>query len=228
MKKDYVLIGNVKLGKNVKIENGVKVYGPVTIGNNTYIGSNSIIGFPMLENLKSCIKGVSEKKFETIIGDNCMIYSNVNIYENVKIGDNVNVFHNALIREETVIGDNCIIGTNSVLDGYIKIGKNVLIHSSSYICSHSKIGNQVFIGPGVKFANEKTAKSRISLKEKMPKFKGPIIEEKVCVGAGAIILPAIRLRRESFIGAGAVVTKDTKPNMVYTGIPAKKLKERDF
>jgi radical SAM protein with 4Fe4S-binding SPASM domain len=48
-----------------------------------------------------------------------------------------------------------------------------------------------------------------------------IIERNAFVGAGAIILPSVRIGENSIIGAGSVVTKDVPPNAVVAGNPAK-------
>lgn len=47
------------------------------------------------------------------------------------------------------------------------------------------------------------------------------IEDNVWVGAGAIILPGVTIRKNSIVGAGSVVTKDVPENVVVAGNPAK-------
>lgn len=53
------------------------------------------------------------------------------------------------------------------------------------------------------------------------------IENFAWVGAGAIVLPNIVMAEGSVLGAGAVLTKDTEPWMVYAGNPAKVIKPRN-
>ena len=48
-----------------------------------------------------------------------------------------------------------------------------------------------------------------------------IIGKNVYIGAGAIILPGVKIGEYSIIGAGAVVVKDIPPNSVAVGVPAK-------
>ena len=52
------------------------------------------------------------------------------------------------------------------------------------------------------------------------------IEEDVFIGAKAIILPGLLLRKGSIIGAGSVLTKDTNEFGIYVGNPAKYIKQR--
>jgi len=55
---------------------------------------------------------------------------------------------------------------------------------------------------------------------------GVVIEDDVWVGARAIILRGVTVRRGSVIGAGAVVTRDVPPYSVVAGCPARVLRFR--
>jgi serine O-acetyltransferase len=52
----------------------------------------------------------------------------------------------------------------------------------------------------------------------------PIIEERVDIGCGAVILGAITVGHDSQIGANAVVIRDIPPYSVAVGVPAKVIK----
>jgi acetyltransferase-like isoleucine patch superfamily enzyme len=43
----------------------------------------------------------------------------------------------------------------------------------------------------------------------------------VYIGAGATILPGVRIGKAAIVGAGAVVTRDVDPATTVVGIPAK-------
>ncbi|MCC6799941.1 MAG: serine O-acetyltransferase, partial [Anaerolineae bacterium] len=49
----------------------------------------------------------------------------------------------------------------------------------------------------------------------------PTIEDEVVIGAGAKVLGAITIGRNTRIGANAVVVKDVEPDMVVVGIPGR-------
>jgi serine acetyltransferase len=53
-----------------------------------------------------------------------------------------------------------------------------------------------------------------------------VIGNDVWVGAGAVILPGIKIGHGAIIGAGAVVTKDVPDYAIVTGVPAKILRYR--
>ena len=52
-----------------------------------------------------------------------------------------------------------------------------------------------------------------------------IIEDYVTIGMNATVMPNIKIERGSYIGAGAVVTKNVKKNQVMIGNPARFLKK---
>ncbi len=54
-----------------------------------------------------------------------------------------------------------------------------------------------------------------------PIHRIPLIEDRVIVGAGAVILGPIRIGHDSVIGANAVVTKDVPPYSLVLGIPGR-------
>jgi len=68
---------------------------------------------------------------------------------------------------------------------------------------------------------------QIPIKYRQPKIDKIIIKDFACVGVGSIVFPGVTLGEGSVIGAGSVVTKDTKPWGIYLGSPAKLIGQRD-
>jgi acetyltransferase-like isoleucine patch superfamily enzyme len=54
-----------------------------------------------------------------------------------------------------------------------------------------------------------------------------VIEDNVWLGANVTITPGTRVARGCVVGAGAVVTRDTVPNGIYVGVPARRLRDRE-
>jgi maltose O-acetyltransferase len=52
-----------------------------------------------------------------------------------------------------------------------------------------------------------------------------VIEDKVWIGGGAILLPGVRIGRNAVVGAGAVVTRSVAANVVVAGNPARVIRE---
>lgn len=221
---DFVVIGKgVTIKKDVYLSKGVKIYGKALINSGTYIGENCIIGHPQRIHLKKII--TSKKKNSDFegpnldIGENCTIRAGTIIYSDVSIDSNCQTGHNVLIREKTTIAENALIGTNSIIDGFVTIGRNVSIQTGVYIPPFSIIGNNVFMGPFCKLTNDKY------MMRKKYDLIGPTIEDNVSLGANSIIFPNVKIKYGTIVGAGAVVTKDTKEKDIIIGNPARFLKK---
>lgn len=111
----------------------------------------------------------------------------------------------------------------------LSIGKNVSIHSFNYVDAFGEI----YINDNVSIANHCTLISsehtwsdkNVSIKFNKIIPKKIIIEEDVWIASGVRILGGNVIRKRNIIAAGAVLTKNTEPNSLYVGVPAKKLKE---
>lgn len=55
-----------------------------------------------------------------------------------------------------------------------------------------------------------------------------VLEDEVWIGAGATLLPGVRVGQGSVVAAGAVVNRDVPPFTVVGGVPARVLKELDL
>lgn len=154
-----------------------------------------------------------------------------------KIGKNVTFEKGVLVfhPENIEIGSNVYIGHNVFLKGYYKnlmtIGNNTWIGQGTFLHSGGglKIGNFVGIGPFVKIITlqhvlDDDIIRPIITREQI--YKEVIIEDDCDIGTGAIILPGIKIKRGSVIGAGSVVTKDVEPYSIVVGNPAKFLRKR--
>jgi maltose O-acetyltransferase len=106
-----------------------------------------------------------------------------------------------------------------------KIGKNVDIAQCVFLedvyPELITIGDNVDLGPSVIIVTHDSCCKCVCKDFDLEVINGVIIESNVYIGAGAIILPGVRIGHHSIIGAGAVVTKNIPPNSVAFGIPAK-------
>lgn len=137
------------------------------------------------------------------------------IYADVVAGEHLQTGHHTLIRAHTTIGRHVVIGTHTVIEGQAEIGDFVKIEANCFIPTHAVIGSRVFFGPNVVLTNDKyPLRQRDAYSP-----SGPVIEDNVSLGAGAIILPGVRVGMGSFVAAGAVVTKDVPPGSLVRGNP---------
>ena len=101
-----------------------------------------------------------------------------------------------------------------------KIWKNLFIdHGMGVVIGEtSEIGNNVTIYHNVTLGGIAPS---INSNDQRNTKRHPTLEDNVVVGSGAQILGPIIIKKNSLIGANAVVTKDVPENAVMIGIPAK-------
>lgn len=86
------------------------------------------------------------------------------------------------------------------------------------------IGDRVSIGPRVTLVTS-SHPNRSRIAPVAPVARGPVtIEADAWIGAGAIILPGVRIGRGAVVGAGSVVTRDIAPLAVVGGQPARPIR----
>lgn len=136
-----------------------------------------------------------------------------------------------LLREMLAeVGEGCYIeppfhanmgGANVHFGKYVYANFNLTMVDDTHIY----VGDYTMIGPNVTVA---TAGHPIlpELREKQYQFNMPVHIGKCCwIGAGAVILPGVRIGDGSVIGAGSIVTKDVPANVVAIGNPCRVLRK---
>jgi UDP-2-acetamido-3-amino-2,3-dideoxy-glucuronate N-acetyltransferase len=110
------------------------------------------------------------------------------------------------------IGEGCKIGAFVEIGEGVVIGKMCKIQSFAFIPPGVTIGDWCFIGPHAVFCNTKYPDMT-----KPPVILKTVVEDHVCIGAGAVILPGVRIGKGAMIGAGAIVTKDVAAGETVIG-----------
>lgn len=138
----------------------------------------------------------------------------------------------------------------------ISIGKHVAIDSGVYITTGAQLGDYIHIAPYTTVIGGATALltmehfsgiaagARIicaSEKYLGEGLIGPTVPDEfrdeiyygnitfkrfTTVGTNAVIMPGVTLAEGSVVGACSLLTKDTEPWTIYTGIPARPVKAR--
>ena len=144
------------------------------------------------------------------------IHPSANIDKNVSIGKDTKIWHFSHISESARIGKECILGQNTFIGKKVIIKNNVKIQNNVSIFEGVELNKNVFCGPSVVFTNVSNPRSFINQKKF---FKKTIVKEGVTIGANATIICGVNLGKYSFIGAGSVVTKSTKPFSLNYGNP---------
>ncbi len=145
-----------------------------------------------------------------------MGYNNV-IEEDVEVGDDVDIQNFVLLKKGTKIGNNCYIDSYVLSSGDCKIGNNVTLRYQSVIARNVIIEDDVYFTAGVKL---------IFLDHKRNATPDPLVIGKGCfLGDAAVIMGGVKVAPGCIIGACAFVNKDTEPNGVYIGVPARRIRD---
>jgi UDP-2-acetamido-3-amino-2,3-dideoxy-glucuronate N-acetyltransferase len=143
-------------------------------------------------------------------------------------GDGCRVWSFAVICPGVRMGHGCVIGSKVYVGKGATLGHEVHVQDGSHLTDGIMIGSYVFIGALVVTMNDKhPSVARSSRRWVDPKayeaahIRPPIIEDRVMIGCGAVILPGVRLGTRCQIGAGAVVTRDVPAGETWVGNPAR-------
>lgn len=128
------------------------------------------------------------------------------------------------------IGEGCYIEPplHSNFGGqHIHFGKNVYCNFGCTFVddTHIYVGDYTMLGPNVTVA---TAGHPIlpELRRLGYQYNAPVyIGENCWIGAGAVIVPGIKIGDNVVVGAGSVVTRDLPSNAVAVGNPCRVLRE---
>jgi UDP-2-acetamido-3-amino-2,3-dideoxy-glucuronate N-acetyltransferase len=140
------------------------------------------------------------------------------IDEGTRIGKRTKIWHFSHIMTGSEIGENCNIGQNVVISPGVKLGKNVKVQNNVSIYTGVVCDDDVFLGPSMVFTNIVNPRSAIIRKDS---YVSTLVEKGASIGANSTIICGNRIGKYSFIGAGAVVTKDVKPYALVVGNPAR-------
>lgn len=127
-------------------------------------------------------------------------------------------------------GDNCYIELpfHANWGGHhVHFGNGIYANSNLTIVDDGRVyvGDKVMFGPNVVIA---TANHPIdpTLRAKGLQYnKDVYIGENVWIGAGVILVPGVRIGKNTIIGGGSVVTKDIPDHVVAVGNPCRVVRE---
>lgn len=108
------------------------------------------------------------------------------------------------------IGENCFIFEDNTIQPYVTIGDNCVIWSGNHIGHHTVIGDHVFITSHVVISGACE------------------IMDNVFLGVNSTIRDETVLAKETLIGMGAIITKDTNPQSIHLGAKSKELEKKSI
>ncbi|MDL1898526.1 acetyltransferase [Anaerolineae bacterium CFX7] len=116
----------------------------------------------------------------------------------------------AFVWHNVEIGENSFIFENNVLQYHVKVGNNVTLWSGNHVGHRTVIHDNVFISSHCVISGFCE------------------IGENCFLGVNSCFNDGVKVARDCVIGSGAVVIRDTEPEKVYVGNPAKLLDKSSF
>lgn len=105
----------------------------------------------------------------------------------------------------------------------IYIGDHTFVNHNAYFMDGAKIsiGNNCFIGPNCGFY---TAEHPLDVKKRnqgLERALPIVVEDNVWMGANVTLMPGVRVKAGSIIGANSLVLHDVEASTIVAGVPAR-------
>ncbi|GLZ85867.1 galactoside O-acetyltransferase [Metapseudomonas resinovorans] len=152
--------------------------------------------------------------------------------KNVHISDKASIYNS----DQMEIGDNSRIDDFCVISGKIRIGSFNHITPMCLVAGGEPgvyFEDFCTLAYGVKvfsqsddYSGETLTNSLVDRKYKKEKFESVYLGKHVIVGAGSIVFPGVKLAEGCAVGAMTLINRSTQPWGIYTGNPARRIKER--
>jgi sugar O-acyltransferase (sialic acid O-acetyltransferase NeuD family) len=111
----------------------------------------------------------------------------------------------AIVGPDTTLGVGCLVLGGAHVSSSVRIGDHVQVHYNATVGHDTVLADRVTVYPGANVSGS------------------VFLEEDVTVGSNAVVLQGLTVGRGTFVGAGAVVTRDLGPGLVVVGAPARPL-----
>ena len=140
--------------------------------------------------------------------------------EGAVIGRGSKVWHFCHIMPGAVLGERCNVGQNCVIMPGTKLGNNCKLQNNVSVYEGVELEDDVFCGPSMVFTNVATPRSHVN---RRGEYVRTLVKRGASIGANATIVCGHTLGRFSFVGAGAVVTRDVRDHALVVGNPARQI-----
>ncbi|MFC2005857.1 Gfo/Idh/MocA family oxidoreductase [Chloroflexota bacterium] len=180
--------------------------------------TNGHKGLKVIKVLEACQRSLKEQGIVVSLANNgYFIHPTSLIEEPARIGEGTKIWHFSHLMPNVIVGNNCNIGQNVFIAAGVSIGNNAKIENNVSIFEGVTLDDDVFCGPSCVFTNVKVPRSH---RPQKGKYVSTTVKKGATIGANATIVCGNTIGKYSFIGAGAVVTKDVPDYALVYGNPA--------
>lgn len=179
-------------------------------------------GLRVLRVLNACQRALESGRKVRLDGESqeYFVHETSIVDPNVHIGAGTKIWHFSHVLSGSEIGRKCNIGQNVVVGPDVKIGDGCRLQNNVSVYPGVTLEDFVFCGPSMVFTNVCNPRSEVSRKEE---FMPTLVKRGATIGANATIVCGITLGEYSFIGAGAVVTRDVPAYALIVGNPGRQI-----
>jgi UDP-2-acetamido-3-amino-2,3-dideoxy-glucuronate N-acetyltransferase len=149
--------------------------------------------------------------------DGVIVHKFVDIHGSAIILPGTHIWNGVVIGADVSIGADCVIGSNSYIGAGSVIGNRSRLQTGVFLPNLSMLGEDVFLGPHAVCTDDRYPR----VNNHSYKAEPPIFEDRCSIGAGAVILPGVRVGTGAMIGAGCVVTESVPDHAIVIGNPSR-------
>lgn len=153
-----------------------------------------------------------------------LIHPTAEVPDGCEVGVGTRVWHQSQLMPGVRVGAECtlgkgvFLGTGTTVGDFVKIGNYACVFGAS-------VAHRAFIGPHACLLEDPSP--RATAPDGRRKDPGdwqprPVwVGEGATIGAGALVLPGVRIGANAMIAAGAVVQRDVAAHALVAGNPAR-------
>jgi len=129
----------------------------------------------------------------------------VNLLEERGLAPATVIHPRSIIGPDTTLGNGCVVLGGAHISSSIRIGNHCQVHYNATVGHDTVFADRVTVYPGANVSGS------------------VFLDEDVTIGSNAVVLQGLKIGKGTFVGAGAVVTRDLGSGLVVVGAPARPL-----
>jgi sugar O-acyltransferase (sialic acid O-acetyltransferase NeuD family) len=118
-----------------------------------------------------------------------------------------------------------LIHPSACVSRFAQLGIGTQVFAQAVVAADALVGDLCIINHGANVDHECVIGNGVHLAPSAVLCGCVTLEDNVMIGAGAVVLPRLKIGKGALIGAGAVVTRDVRDGVVVTGNPATFVRE---